>query len=547
MKKFFLPLLAVLGLVGCSQSDEPENNGGSTSDELGYVAVNIVQSSNGSKAASLGFEYGSDDENYAQQGLFFVFNNGGTALVGTPQRLALTPTGDQGNTPEVEKIYKAVLVIDGVTEEPVDAYQIVCVLNAPAGLEHITTLEGLTQEVGNYGGHTKGAFIMSNSVYKENGEKVLGAVITANNIKKSSSEALNNPVEIYVERVVARIDVSTKGDFQNAGHTATIDGVDTKLNINIKGLEIANIADKSFLFKDITGVTYNWAWDAKNKRSYWETCPNTLGYLNQSYTQISPAGFNIATATLKQYIQPNTTDQKTSVLVTAQLTEEATGNPLSFIYVKGGYFSVEKAGDLLASYLANKSSFWIKKDLEGGKTEYSQLPGTAFEWKNKNDFAGETLSADEQAAINALEDYEVIGRLKTTGEGAVDSADIFVKNGENYEPATVADVNKALLDYVAEYWNDGMCYYFVEIDQTPVANDNRGEDPEFAKNTFLGVVRNHIYKLSLSSIKGLGTPVFDPEDVIIPTRRQDDDLWFLAAEVQVLAWKVAEQDIDFDM
>lgn len=565
MRKLFIPLLAALALVGCSQSDEPGNKGQGSGD-YSYVAVNIVQPGNaGSRAteASEGFEYGTDDENYAQEGLFFIFSADGNTMVGDAQRIALAATGDTGNTPEVEKIYSAVLVIDGVKDKPAADLQVVCVLNAPDGIETgVSTITGLKEKIANYGAATKGHFIMSNSVYKDGGTEVLGARITDANLKQSSSEALNNPVRVYVERVVARIDVTEPGEaFVYYDQEPLIDGVKKTLYINIKGLEIANIATTSYLFKNITGIDYAWAWDASNKRSYWETCPANLAYSNKSYNAINnntpnaTSGlvpvFDFANATLKEYVQPNTTSQKTSVLVTAQLTEDKAGQiPFSFLYLKGGYYTPNGAGALLAQYLATTSHFYYKKAASGAGTTYSQLPASAFEWKNRKDFDGVTnLTNTEKNAISALEDYEVIGRLKTSGEGAIAASEIYVKNGDNFTPITnISQVNEALLGYVAEYWKDGMCYYFMEIDQTPVATANGFTQPDPANPTkFYGVVRNHIYRLSLKSIKGLGTPVFDPTDEIVPDRREDDDLWYLAAEIEVLAWKLATQDVNFDM
>ena len=59
-------------------------------------------------------------------------------------------------------------------------------------------------------------------------------------------------------------------------------------------------------------------------------------------------------------------------------------------------------------------------------------------------------------------------------------------------------------------------------------------------------MRNHIYDLTLSSIKGIGTPVFDPDDVIIPERPDIENLYYLAARINVLAWKVVSQTVNFE-
>lgn len=534
MKKglFFLPLFAALALTGCSTDEDGliENNGNGDK-EYGYVAVNIVQpKSMGSRAVSDGFEYGSEDENEAQTGLFFIFDTDGNK-VGGAQELALSGNGT-GNAPEVERIYKAVLVIEGEKNKPNTAKQIVCVLNAPAGLGSETTLSGLEGKIADYATDytTKGKFIMTNSVYKNGSDKVLGAIIDDTKIVNSAEAALNNPVDIYVERVVAKVRTSANSFTNTEGAKPTIDGVETPLTINVTGIEIANIAKTSYLIKNITDIDYTWAWDVTNKRSYWETAPANLEYNNKSYKSIvtdsKPAegDFDINNVSFTEYIQPNTTGQKTSILVTAELQKD--GSPIDFIYLRGGYFAPDNALALIATYLAN-NGYWKKT----GENSYSQLAAGDFVWKNNEDFA-------DGSKIAWLERYEVVAQIK---DG---TTELYKKEGENYTSATVAEINTLLAGteeshpYVAQYYKDGKCYYFVNIDQSPIA----GADD----HTYDGVIRNHIYDLSLNSIKGIGTPVFDPEDVIIPEKPKDETLWYLSARINVLAWKLVQQTIDFE-
>lgn len=60
-----------------------------------------------------------------------------------------------------------------------------------------------------------------------------------------------------------------------------------------------------------------------------------------------------------------------------------------------------------------------------------------------------------------------------------------------------------------------------------------------------GVVRNHLYKVTLNSIAGWGTPVYDPDKVIIPVTPLDDQS-YLAAQINVLQWRVVSQTVDID-
>lgn len=547
-KILFFPILATLMLAGCSTDDDLTTGGNENEGKTGYIAVNIVQPKTimGRAVTADDFENGSETENYAQTGLFFIFSADGT-MIGEPQTLALTAQEGTGTPPEVERIYNAVLVVDGKEEadKPTANLQIVCVLNAPSGLTDATTLSALKEKIDNYDAHTEGTFIMTNSVYKNDDKEVLGATVTEDNIAKSADAALANPVQIYVERVVAKIRANSGTTFTNDGASPTIDGKEKKLTIQITGIEIANIADRSYLFKNINEIPYDWAWDVNNKRSYWEIVPTTeqgLGYNNQSYNDIvsnSPKGdendaFDITKVTnYVEYIQPNTSDQKTAVLVTAKLLDED-NNPFSFVYLRGGYFTPDKALALIAQHVANKG-YWKKN---GNK--YEQLSTEDFEWVNMYDEGGKSYTW--------LERYEVVAQVKS------DVTNLYKKKGDDYISLTDAtDINGLLAGtekehpYVARYYKDGKCYYFVNIDQTSVANSMLAEGSAAnAAHTYDGVVRNHIYDLTLNSIKGIGTPVFDPMDVIIPERPDDENLYYLAAQINVLAWRLVNQTVDFE-
>jgi len=594
--KLLLPFLTALVLTGCSNDDAPDNNSGEAI-EYGYVAVNIVQpKSVGGRAgdttptASDGFEYGDNAENIAAEGLFFIFNENGTEMIGTAQRVNLTPDPDnnKGNNPEVEKIYSAVLMIDGSKTDPsANAKQIVCVLNAPAGLENgISTLSGLRGKIGEYGAHTSGNFIMSNSVYyyQETGSttytEALGAKITADKIKPSAPEAINSPVEIFVERIVAKVRVSKSATFNNKGagktETATadagtgtdtgagtgsntdtnqqilVDGKNKTFDIKITGVTIANVAQKSHLFKNFTlesttetfaPADYSWAWDATNNRSYWEITPIAENsYNNKSYNQIAPSTFDWNNFSFSpEYIQPNTDDnQNTAVLVTAKLLEKGTQTAANLVYIRGGYTTNEGAFNIIAGNpLAQSIYFKAKAPADGSTpTTGDQFASTDLEWTKK---MPDPNDATKDIYIPWIEDYEVVAKLKTT---LPDGYSIYKKTADGtIAKATAEEVNAILRDdttknplYKARVWEDGMCYYFVNIDQSPLSGE--------AAHTYDGVIRNHIYDLTLNSISGVGVPVFDPEKIIIPQTPSNENLFFVAATVKVLAWKVVSQGVD---
>lgn len=53
----------------------------------------------------------------------------------------------------------------------------------------------------------------------------------------------------------------------------------------------------------------------------------------------------------------------------------------------------------------------------------------------------------------------------------------------------------------------------------------------------LGVVRNHVYNLTINSISGLGTALRDPKQPIVPAKEEANQ--YIAARLNVLSWNVA--------
>lgn len=600
-KVMLLTFLAALAFAGCSNDDITNNGGGGTDTEgRGYVSVNIVQpaSMTGRAIEADDFQNGSEAENFAEEGLFFLFNQDGTKMYAA-QRLVLSAT-DKTNSidPAVEKIYNGVLVIDGVSEadDKKKSKQIVCVLNAPAGLETgISTLAQLEAKIDDYCTNhiEKGKFIMTNSVYMAKATadaatstKVLGATIPE--IYGSVAEARKNSVDIYVERAVAKVKIKSVGaTFDNKGTgNQMVDGVeDMQYTIKVTGVSIANIANQAYLFKNISGFssddTYAWVWDAKNKRSYWETVTlNESNFVNKSYNTIfgewnqaasddgtTPAKeFDIKNFTFNdKYILPNTTsnkatdgsalaNQETAVLLTAQLLDN-TNQPVDLVYLHGGYFTNANALKVIADYVMQMPERYYKGKEKAGSTtgemEYSSLLPGDFTWTNK--YVPDGKTAEER--IPWIEDYEAVAKVDENKVITEDGYSIYKKNADGtYTQVTngIAEIDAKLRGtatakspYTAWVWTDGKCYYFVNIDQSSVAADHT--DTTVAAHTYDGVVRNHIYDLTLNSVLGLGVPVFDPTIDIIPQiPTPSEKLFYLSATIKVLDWKLVTQTVDFD-
>jgi len=104
------------------------------------------------------------------------------------------------------------------------------------------------------------------------------------------------------------------------------------------------------------------------------------------------------------------------------------------------------------------------------------------------------------------------------------------------DPAMQTTTETKLADYDdILYWKDGKSYFFTQVEHF---------GPDAGVNTF-GLVRNHLYDITINSIRGLGTPVVSETDPIDPEKPSDLD-YNLAAKINILKWKVVSQSVDLN-
>ena len=127
-------------------------------------------------------------------------------------------------------------------------------------------------------------------------------------------------------------------------------------------------------------------------------------------------------------------------------------------------------------------------------------------------FASNQKSGDVAYTVGSsetitLKDYEAIAKV---GTGTYTITNI---NGGSYGNTADA-VNNILASLIGkfQYWNKGQTYYFTDI-------VHHSLDP----NKLNGIIRNHYYNITISSITGLGTPVpTNPDTPATPDPEPDD-------------------------
>ena len=545
MKRLLYILVAASGLAGCAEkladTSSPSEKG---ELERSYISVTLKSDDASVRAAgSEDFEYGDAAERYVENVHFFLFKGDGTAFpispAGNRNYLSFNinsngtqpdETGNPNEGPNVSDVKDKILVFDNYKGEYPE--YIVAVLNWDT--KHIQpsyTLDNLYNALAGIR-NTNNHFVMSSTVYADLLGKVVRAnTLTVENIARSEQEAKDNPVEIYVERISAKVQVVADGDV--AGKTATYDigeSVDeVPVYAKVLNWELYNEYHHSIVLKHIYPETWGMAgqigflWNDPNRfRSYWAgsysgafPADNHFDWLNDGLvpnTDIAYCGENTRPV-VKDGEGKVTSDPRTNVIIKAQLVK-ADGEPIEVANWYGhNYIGEQAVRDQVASLIS--SQIYYK---EG--EEYKPIATADLK----------VVEADEAPAGTAIEAYEGFFQL---ADGSVGKAWKIWSNAEGFKDATADEINARLLTVEpAMIYKNGMTYYF-----TPVRHlGSTGSDSEF------GVVRNHVYKVNISDISGFGTPVYDGDTDIETPQRPADIKSYVAAEVRILSWKVVKNN-----
>lgn len=564
--KLFPFACVALMMSACASDKEEIGSGTKPGSDPQYLAVNIVNVGATPTTRTTDYENGTEAESKINKVRFYFFNGDGSPYLiknpgmgveggGDKNWLEASPADDttSGKPSQIEKITQTVLVINGVQSAAPAA--IVAVVNP--GTVEATTLQNekggdvmrLSElrysAVGSqfYKKDAKGKvsdFVMSNSVYVNAGEDVCASLV-AGHVTTSAETAKAKPVDIYVERVVTKVtaDVDNEAFEYGNGTNWEANKYGTKNPVGksgdydvyavIEGWGLANENGKAEVEKQ---VNKTWAdgtlgftpWTTSDyHRCFWEKSvafdAGTGG--NQP---VNPT-FNQLKAKMRDvlYTLPNTPENKVTDLKNNDLTKLAVAATLKYKDASNNWHNAEICryngvsilgiDNLKRQVALTFSQYYTSTDA----TNYTQLSKDDIDFKNSE---------------GTMQQYRVTPTLAADPAG---TKKYYTKTISGTTP-TFTEVQKATVLAAieadkAEIRRDGRAYYYVPIKHL----GGTGELAEY------GIVRNHFYKITLTGIKGFGTPVYDPDkvvDPIVPTYENT----YLAARVQVLQWRVVNQN-----
>ncbi len=588
-KFYSLALAGALMLGACSSSDDLKDGGATANVGKSYIAVNIK--SVGTAGAGTRADYnqggGTYEDGTANEGAiskvrFFFFNSDGSAYImkGTDVNFlelnaSVSSAGEAGQLQTIEGKTTAMLVIEGNTKTA-PAYMIAVVnpqtlskLEKKAYREsqlrdEFTDKSFVKITTNSTGNKQYDGFVMSNSVYAENGARVCASSVSGH-VEANSDAATKNPVDIYVERVVAKATTNVNTD--KGWEQITSAGADNgkykikvgKINIDaehekdvyavVQGWGLADENESAELEKQIDVTSNNWTsailgidpWTSPDyHRCFWSaSVPFTPKGGTNSIVNHAFSAFTTPFGTTPLYTCPNTptyeeyNTQKinekpydntlTKVLVAAKLVyydDDNNSHPADICKYRG--MQILGADNVLKQVAKDHSEYWTEDPTNPSK--HVLLAPTDLVY-TREDLAGSTT--------DGLKSYEVrpvlkagvkVYKKKSDGSGSFETTD---SNNE---------LNNSLAQSPVQVRKEGMTYYYTPIRHLAQNKTEMG---------YYGVVRNHSYRITINTISGFGTPVYDPDEIIDPVIPKDTET-YLAARINVLSWRVVPSSVDLD-
>lgn len=550
----------MMTVMSCSSSDDLNGGGPDNANDKSYLAIRInnVGSVAGSRAAG-DYSDGTADENHIESVRFYFFNSDGTPYIlkndGKSTGKNWLEKNSDLNTenkqnPNVSMISNPLLVIEGNTGA--SPAVMIAVIN-PNSLDGdklgdgAKTLDDVKRTSIFSRFYTTGNknFVMSNSVYVANGVEKCASIVTGF-VATTADAAKSKPVDLYVERVVAKVQPTIDATYtaDDGRKWTKIDGKDAiKVGVYgtndiyavVDGWGVADENGKAELVKQV-----NTAWNDENlgisvwtspdyHRCFWTSsvafaagtgaegnAPVNHSYKDFAARKLTDCAYTLPNAPTSVNADPYASTLTKMVLATHLVYKDGENyKPAEICQYRGQEYL--HVNDVKTEVANNFADYYIKKGDTRTKLQSSDIEFTTD--------------------VTGIKDYQVVATLRTLAAGE----SLQKKTGTTEEASSYTDVPKETFQNLmneepAQIRKDGKAYYFIPI-------RHLGTDPK--KLGYYGIVRNHVYSINIQNMYGFGTPVFDPSKVIDPTI-PSNDATYLAARINVLSWRVVKYNADLD-
>lgn len=367
--------------------------------------------------------------------------------------------------------------------------------------------------------------------------------ISEDDIYKDENESVDNPVTVYVERVLAKVSITQANPFD----------IPDDAEFEILGWDIDNTNTKTFPVrktdfyaasgtgaKDFLNDT-KWALSDVNRFYGTATDPvRTYFAEDPNYSSVSDGDFTLDAAGTKATLK---TSVPSYCLENTFSLDQQIDKAATFVRIKATYQPKPNQGQTYTGELdgyTKGDNFFIMGSqpatIYSAKGLAAVIVDLITETGNDFDF---TVQAGKTASVNVekLKEAEATDKLQITAASGI------------LENVTGTDeAYKELTDALAiKVYEGGVNYYPIAIKHfgdklTPWTGGSYGTGDTAEKNYLgrYGVVRNNWYEINITGVSGPGDPVPPtPGDEQI-----DKDERFISFTINILSWAKRTQDVE---
>lgn len=554
--KYLALAFAALTLGACTSDDVVSTGGGKDDgNATGYLsfAINLPTMSGNTRAGwgdKTGvFDDGEESEYAVRDARVYFINSKGTIIQTSTPVLSWTGTPSDQNVTKVS----AVVTLESPLTDPAS---VLVVLNPSSKLPAVT--DGETKYSDFNTAITTAAtdfctinptskiaenIMMTNAPIVEDdtseeasaGDKIVQTLvpITADDIKTTEEASVAAPVTVYVERVLAKVTVSSTGFTGPDDATFSVVGWEID-NTNTTTYPVRNTG---FYAEDSKDFLEDSKWALSDVNRFYGTATNPVRtYFAEDPNYSSNGTFTWDSdgngATLKEnqpgYCLENTFD------LTRQIGTQATR-----VLLKASYAPKMKSGEssftgALAGYTAGEK-FFIMGSQPATLYSAQELAKIIETEVVKDDLYDLTIS---QGKIPDVDETKLKAAVATNKLQI--TADLFKEGVVTDNADAFSELTDALMIKV---YDPSATYYEIPIKHfgdalTPWTTGSYGTNEKAYLGRY-GVVRNNWYEINIKSVSGPGDPVPPTPD----GGQIDKDTRYISFTINILSWAKRSQDV----
>lgn len=605
VSRLFAGFAAIALFTACS-SDEPIDGGkqnGNTGKPVGdtaYMTINISDVNEfggafGAPKSREGYEdgkdYGAVKEHAVKNAKFYFYDENGTFVlegkIANPNFVEDNPADENIEFMSGENI----LVLEGLTGKNWPSY-LITILNADDFTPE-ATMAATAKKLDTYKRVLGGVdyMVMSTSSYfsadgkgtkNHDNNYPYATKLEESDFYTSPTEAVEagKAVKVYIERLAAKVQLDVEATTETAVYrdeegkmhtiyklTQTVAGnpndqenaddkATTDLYVEVLGWNLSATATKSYISKKIdkwsatapyTGAEWN---KPEYFRSFWaesavygqnpvtdvtgSTDPNALGLVYTTFGANSKALGEAA------YCNENTNEADAVFATNIDNKQTVVASQATHVVLKarvcdkGG-----KALDLVSYhgvlYLKNHYIKYVLDKIQMGNPEnlnFYTKDGDTYNQVGADFF---TLAADgsgKTGQVNVVVADETATLYAKTGDKEYTASDNLMAS---LKAKLTANQPAATDTHCATAFTGGYNVYYIPVEHEIKAGAG--------KEGYYGVVRNHWYKLTVTSFSKVGHGVFDPINETLKPEGPEDPLYYLGVNLNILSWKIVNQNV----